>query len=102
MAKYLEYYQIQRAKLLKRRDSNSDYPASVATTWSLSFERVEQNAIAADLLRLCAFLAPDAIPEEIITKGASHLGEHLQDVLEDEGLLDEAIAVLRAYSLICP
>ncbi len=37
LAKYLERYQSQRAKLLQRRDSNSDYPASVATTWSLSF-----------------------------------------------------------------
>jgi tetratricopeptide (TPR) repeat protein len=100
LAKYLECYQIQRARLLKRRGSNSDYPASVATTWSLSFERVEQNAVAADLLRLCAFLAPDAIPEEIIIKGASYLGEHLQAVLEDQGLLDEAIGILRAYSLI--
>ncbi len=101
LEKYLERYQVQRAKLLKRRGSNSsDYPASMATTWSLSFERVAQNAVAADLLRLCAFLAPDAIPEEIVIKGASYLGEHLQGVLEDEGLLDEAIAVLRAYSLI--
>ena len=45
---------------------------SVATTWSLSFERVRREMpCAADLLRLCAFLAPDAIPEEIITEGAS-------------------------------
>ena len=101
LAKYLERYQAQRAKLLQRRGrSGTDHPASVATTWSLSFDRVEQNAVAADLLRLCAFLAPDAIPEEIVTKGESHLGEHLQSVLEDEGLLDEAIAALGAYSLI--
>jgi tetratricopeptide (TPR) repeat protein len=101
LAKYLERYQAQRTKLLQRRGRSShDHPDSVATTWSLSFERVAQNAVAADLLRLCAFLAPDAIPEEIITQGASHLGEHLQSVLEDEGLLDEAIAALGAYSLI--
>jgi tetratricopeptide (TPR) repeat protein len=102
LAKYLEYYQTQCTKLLKRRGrSSSNHPASVAATWSLSFERVEQqNAVAADLLRLCAFLAPDAIPEEIITGGAPYLGEHLQAVSEDQTLLDEAIGVLRAYSLI--
>ncbi len=102
LAKYMEYYQTQCVKLLKRRGhSSSNHPASVATTWSLSFEQVkQQNAIAADLLRLCAFLAPDAIPEEIIIKGASYLGEHLQGVAEDEGLLDEAIGVLKVYSLI--
>ncbi|QBD77308.1 hypothetical protein EPA93_15435 [Ktedonosporobacter rubrisoli] len=44
----------------------------------LSFEKVEQtNVAAADLLRLCAFLHPDAIPEEIIVKGAPYLGKHL-------------------------
>jgi tetratricopeptide (TPR) repeat protein len=103
LSDYLKRYRTRRTAMLKRRGENAhDYPASVATTWSLSFEQVEKrSAAAADLLRLCAFLAPDAIPEEIVIKGASsYLGEHLQGVSEDEGLLDEAIAVLRAYSLI--
>ena len=44
----------------------SDYPYTVASTWTLSFSQVEQaDPAAADLLRLCAFLHPDAIPEEI-------------------------------------
>ena len=102
LSDYLKRYRTRCKILLARRGRSShDHPDSVATTWSLSFERVtQQSAAAADLLRLCAFLAPDAIPEEIVTKEASHLGEHLQAVSEDEGLLDEAIAVLRAYSLI--
>jgi tetratricopeptide (TPR) repeat protein len=99
---YLERYRTQRATLLGRRGRSShDHHDPVATTWSLSFQQVEQkSSVAADLLCFCAFLHPDAIPEAIITKGASYLGEHLQGVLEDQGLLDEAIGALRAYSLI--
>src|SRR5205823_10814863 len=55
---------------------------------------------AIDLLRLCAFLAPDAIPEELLTKGASHLGDQLAPVAADPLLLNAAIESLRAYSLV--
>ena len=70
---YYRIYQKHRQAVLKQRRSRiPDHPASVATTWSLSFQRVEENnAAAADLLRFCAYLAPDAIPEEIITQGAN-------------------------------
>jgi len=35
-----------------------DYPQTVTNTWSLSFQQIEQQSpTAADLLRLCAFLA---------------------------------------------
>jgi hypothetical protein len=74
-----------------------DHPLSVATTWSLSFEQVEQkNPAAADLLRMLAFLAPDAI----LTQGASHLGPLLAPIGADVYLLNEAIEALRAYSLL--
>ena len=69
LSTYLECYRARRAVLLGRRGRRDhDHPDSVATTWSLSFERVEQqSAVAAAILRFCAFLAPDTIPEEIIT-----------------------------------
>src|SRR5260370_1350407 len=75
LSDYLKRYCTRRTTMLNRRGNSShDYPASVATTWSLSFEQVEmRSTAAANLLRLCAFLAPDAIPEEMIIKGAPHL-----------------------------
>jgi tetratricopeptide (TPR) repeat protein len=102
LAWYLQLYQTRRARLLQRRGGVvPDHPELVATTWSLSFERVEQlRPAAADLLRLCAFLHFDAIPEEIITQGASHLGPRLSSVKEDPLLFDDIIAILGAYSLI--
>jgi len=51
--------------LRKRGGLIEDHPISIATTWSLAFAKVEQtNPAAADLLRLCTFLAPDNIPEK--------------------------------------
>ena len=77
LADYLKLYQTRGAELLKRRgEVVIDHPASVVTTWSISFEKVEQaNAAAAALLRLCAFLHPDAIPEELFVEGTALLGE---------------------------
>jgi len=73
----------------------------VASTWSLSFQQVQQaSPAAADLLRLCAFLNPDVIPESIVTDGAAVLGPTLAAVGEDSMLLNEAISVLRRYSLV--
>lgn len=102
LAAYQHLFQRRRADLLaERRGLVDDHPRPVTTTWSLSFAQVEQqNPAAADLLRLCAFLAPDAIPETIITEGTSHLGSQLAPVSADPYLLNQAIEALRAYSLI--
>src|SRR5262249_28820166 len=99
---YQERYRTRRTLLLKRRGGIvADHPEPVATTWSLSFEKVEQKSlIAADLLRLCAFLHPYAIPVELITKGFRPLDPILADVSEDDVALDEAIGILGAYSLV--
>ena len=102
LAGYLARYQQRRTELLKARGGyTSDHPEPVTTTWSLSFEKVEHaNPAAADLLRFCAFLAPDAIPEEIIIDGAAELTTQLQSVASDPFLLDAAIKELFLYSLI--
>ncbi len=102
VAEYLKLYQRSRSALLKRQSSvSADYPHTVGSTWSLSVRKVEQESLAAaDLLRLCAYLAPDAIPEEIITEGAAELGPVLSPIAGDPLLLNEAIQVLRRYSLV--
>jgi len=79
LSNYLALYQQHRSRLLKHRGTlANDYPESVATTWLLSFEKVEQtNPAAANLLRLCTFLHPDAIPEELLIRGAFWLFKKL-------------------------
>ena len=56
--------------------------------------------MAAELLRCCAFVHPDTIPEELFTAGVAHLGTGLQQMRRDPLAFDEAIRVLLAYSLI--
>ncbi|HEU5375396.1 MAG TPA: tetratricopeptide repeat protein, partial [Ktedonobacteraceae bacterium] len=99
---YLKRYHQRQIHLLKRRGGiSSEHPEPVTMTWSLSFEKVRQASLeAADLLRLCAFLAPDAIPEELLIEGASELGSTLQPITDEPSILDEAIGVLRRFSLI--
>ncbi len=88
--------------LLKRRGrSGKDHPEPVAATWSLSFERVKElDPLAAELLRCCAFLAPDAIPEQMIIDGTSQLGTLLHPIAENVLLLDEALGTLLRFSLV--
>src|SRR5437764_4763970 len=102
LSAYLEQYRQRQVRFLQRRGgSGTERPEPVAKTWSLSFEKVEQlDPAAADLLRFCAFLAPDAIPEQLILDGASELGPRLQPIATDPSLLDEAIATLLRYSLV--
>jgi len=99
---YLNLYLQRRAELLKRRGGfGPDHPESVATTFALSFERVAgASPAAADLLRFCAFLHPDAIPEEIFTNGAAELGPNLSPVAADPLKLDAAFAEILKYSLL--
>jgi tetratricopeptide (TPR) repeat protein len=102
LSEYLALYRRRRLALLKRQSSfSADYPHTVANTWALSFQQIEQaDPAAAELLRLCSFLQPDAIPESILTQGAEYLGPDLQEVAADPLLLNDAIQLLRRYSLI--
>ena len=60
------------ARLVRLAD---DHPDSVVATFSLAFKRVaDDSPAAADLLRVCAFLEADLIPEEIFSGGAKELG----------------------------
>src|SRR6266571_5239286 len=99
---YLQLYQTHRHALLARRGRQAtQYPDSVATTWALSFEHVEQtNPAAAHLLQLCALLAPDAIPEELLTGGAPHWPPALQEAVADRFRFNQLLSTLLAFSLV--
>ena len=99
LSQYLNLYGTRRRELLLRRGIFSvDHPDSVVATWSLSFQQVEQESpIAADLLRLLAFLNTEAIPEEIIPLGAVELGPALGAVASDPLQVDSIIEMLLRY-----
>ncbi|MCK9566036.1 MAG: FxSxx-COOH system tetratricopeptide repeat protein, partial [Methanothrix sp.] len=97
---YLDRFKKDRKKLLKH-GKPLNYPDTVATTWEISFEAVQkERPVAGDLLNLCAFLAPDAIPRRLLEEGAKHLPKPLASCTQNTGEFDECIAVLRRYSLI--
>jgi tetratricopeptide (TPR) repeat protein/DNA-binding XRE family transcriptional regulator len=102
ISEYLDLYRHHRKVLLQERGGPiTAHPDAVATTWSLSFQRVEQkNPGSAELLRLCAFLSAEAIPEELLTRGAAHFPSPLQALAASALLLNDAISVLLAYSLV--
>ena len=102
LAEYSVLYRRRQFALLTRGSLvSSDYPHTVASTWALSFEQIAQTDTAsAELLQLCAFLDPDAIPEAMLAEGAAELGSILGPVVADPFLLNEAIQGLRRYSLI--
>lgn len=102
LAAYLETYQQRHTELLRQRgDVSKAHPDPVATTWSLSFAQVQQRApLAADLLRFCAFLAPDDIPEQLLRDEASELGSLLQAIAATPSLLDDAIGTLLRFSFV--
>jgi tetratricopeptide (TPR) repeat protein len=99
---YLDLYRNHSAELLQLRGAlSSDHPDPVATTWALSFEKIEKaNLAAVELLRFCAFLHPDGIPEEMFSKGAPELGSVLGPVGSDAFALNSAISKILKYSLL--
>ncbi len=100
LSDYLDLYQRRHADLLGQL-GDLDHPQSIITACFLSLEKAEKtNRVAADLLRFCAFLYPDMIPEEIIIHGAQQLGPYLEPGANDSLQLNEAVEVLCAYSLL--
>ena len=102
VGEYLEIYQSEGIALLKERGMFANgHPEAVVSTLLLSFEKVQQaNPLAAKLLLFLAFLHPDAIPEEIITRGVSELGPAFQSVANNKFKLNTLIRELRKFSLI--
>lgn len=94
----------ERQRDLLDRPQLPDYPATVATTWTISFERASQEcAASAVLLNLCSFLAPTPFPIDLLTNQRSAAIPHELGQLQpltDELSLEDAIASLRGYSLV--
>lgn len=101
LAVYSILLQERRSEILGERSPQAEYPEAVATTWSLSFEKVAQaEPASSELLATLAFLYPEAIPEEILTEGHMHLGDLLGPQAADPLRWDSVIAQLLRFSLI--
>ena len=99
-AEYIELLDRYGPELLDRGQP-LDYEYTVTTTWSISVERLRQQAPAAmELLTLCAFLAPDGFPQALLAQYADQLPPTLGRVMAEPLDRKQAIGELRRYSLI--
>ncbi|WP_432878948.1 tetratricopeptide repeat protein [Kribbella sp. CA-245084] len=78
-----------------------DPSTTIATVWTLSFERIlNESAAAMQLMDICAYLAPEAIPLDLFTGHTDLLPGPLSDDAQDRLAFGEVIAVLVDYSLV--
>lgn len=95
-----DYARLLRARSTRSRAGAPPGHRAVEATWSLSLSVIEARSPAAgDLLRLCAFFAPEAIPLGMI-HAAPHLFEPLRSAVADVLDLDRTIRFLQRYSLV--
>ena len=101
---YAEYlHRLEGSGGLPRARSNAplDYKYTLQTVWAESLRVVEeQKPAAADLLRLCAFLAPDDVPRAVVSAGAALLPAALRASASDPDTLADLVALPRSYSLV--
>ena len=98
---YQTLFQKHHAQLLQHSHLATEYPDTVATTWEVSFQKVQKTApAAADLLNLCAFLASEAIFLDMITEGAAYVPKRLAKTITDPLTLNQLINPLLHYSLL--
>jgi tetratricopeptide (TPR) repeat protein len=98
-AEYLELLGDRAPELFALgRPANSQQ--TIATTWTVSFDRVhDQDPVAQDLLTLCAFLAPDDIPRALLSDHAKVVPARLAAAVRDRLALQQALGTLSRYSL---
>ncbi len=99
---YLEAFRTRRIELLEKRHGLMSHQ-SIAVTWAANFAAVQRiSTAAAEALRVSAFLDPDAIPFELLSRGAPHLGEPIAQAVADgsELAVAELLVPLTRYSLL--
>jgi tetratricopeptide (TPR) repeat protein len=78
-----------------------DYPLSMTAAWKLSVSTLRrQQPQALELLRCCAFFAPDPIPRDVFRRGAQAASSRLRDIFADPILLARAIRELGRLALV--
>ena len=101
LQEYLTLYQHERKTLLAHHGNLAATHVPVATTWSLAFHNLARsNPATIDLMYLCAFLAPDAIAEEMLLQGASYVSDMLEQAAQRPLAWNNVLADLGKYSLL--
>jgi len=101
ISRFMDVYSAHRRKVLAERPrQNWPYEHVVATTWSLSFQVVQKNPNATQLLNLLAFLNPDGILVDFLVAGKEGLPPPLNTLLGDAFERNKLLGFLEQLSLI--
>jgi tetratricopeptide (TPR) repeat protein len=102
LAEYSDLYKKEGARLRKQRgELRTDTHPSVTVTFSLAFnELAKRDSTAADLVRICAFLAPDSIPEEVFARGGAAIGEEFAKRVNNPLDFTETVRQAAKFSLL--
>jgi hypothetical protein len=101
LAAFLERLRGAEAQVLERGAAADQ--RSVANVWELSLGQVQKDSAAATVvLNLLAFLGPEDLPRHLLigNAAADEPFDVLGDLPIDEFALDDAVEVLRRYSLV--
>ncbi len=99
---YLNAYRKRRMAVLERARELVSHD-TVSVTWAANFAAVTAiSPASAEVMRIAAFLAPDAVPFDAFLKGAAALGGQIAEVLSEADDLGvaELLRPLARYSLI--
>jgi tetratricopeptide (TPR) repeat protein len=99
-ADYLRLLDTHAARLFERGHAVG-HAQTIATVWSISLDQLRAHHPAAvQLLHLCAWLAPEPIPTDLITNHPQHLPTPLATATADPLAMTDTIAALTDYSLV--
>jgi hypothetical protein len=97
---YMELLETQAGRLLDQAAPGSSYPLSLAAATGLAVDRLEgEDLAAAQLAGLCAFLAPEPVPEDLFTGAPDRLPGELGTRAADPLAWRQTLARLARQSL---
>lgn len=101
-AEFLGLHRHNALQVLQVHPASATYPHSVESTFTLAFVRLrQQNPVAARLLSLCCFCAPEDIPEALLVRGAPYLkNRELQEVLCDPVQVQRIFTALLTHAFL--
>ena len=99
-AAYLDLLATQAGKLLDQATPGSSYTRSLAAVTQLAAGRLDlEDPAAAQLANLCAFLAPEPVPDDLVTSVLNVLPEELAARAADPLAWRQTLASLAKQSL---
>jgi hypothetical protein len=99
-AEYLELLRTRAGALLDQAGPGSSYPRSLAAATRLAADRLDdEDPAAAQLAGMCAFLAPEPVPEDLFTRATGELPGELAARAGDPLAWRQTLARLVGHSL---